>query len=153
MLQVDHIVPKFRGGTDDRSNLRILCGDCHRKRHSSTGNAPTTNESAREKQYANLAISESSGELTIAPTLWASWLAWMKERILTVGYVLLQDAIYESARELKQKWGYGSSVTTRRYLKEASSPGGDFAKIWNVNLGWIIKFSEKVQKRLENIAK
>ena len=28
--QVDHIVPKFEGGTDDDSNLQSICIECHR---------------------------------------------------------------------------------------------------------------------------
>jgi hypothetical protein len=80
--------------------------------------------------------------------LWASWNAWVKARVIRDGYCLLQDAIYEAARELKQKWGYGSSVTTRRYVKEASSSGGDLVKLWNENLGYLLKFSEKLEKRL-----
>ena len=28
-LGVDHIVPPSRGGTDDRSNLMVLCGSCN----------------------------------------------------------------------------------------------------------------------------
>jgi 5-methylcytosine-specific restriction protein A len=28
---VDHIMPLSRGGTHDRSNLRSLCGPCHRR--------------------------------------------------------------------------------------------------------------------------
>lgn len=31
-LEVDHIVPLSRGGTNDIDNLRILCKSCHRKR-------------------------------------------------------------------------------------------------------------------------
>lgn len=27
--QVDHITPKARGGTDDPSNLRAICDECH----------------------------------------------------------------------------------------------------------------------------
>lgn len=27
--QVDHIVPKFEGGTDDDSNLQSICTECH----------------------------------------------------------------------------------------------------------------------------
>ena len=27
--EVDHIVPKAQGGTDDRDNLQPICADCH----------------------------------------------------------------------------------------------------------------------------
>ena len=29
---VDHIVPRARGGTDERSNLQALCNDCRRRK-------------------------------------------------------------------------------------------------------------------------
>lgn len=29
---VDHIIPKARGGTDDRSNLQALCNECRRRK-------------------------------------------------------------------------------------------------------------------------
>ena len=32
-LQVDHIVPVSRGGTDDMENLQLLCYECHQKKH------------------------------------------------------------------------------------------------------------------------
>jgi len=31
--EVDHIVPKAMGGTDEMDNLRSLCSRCHRERH------------------------------------------------------------------------------------------------------------------------
>lgn len=31
-LDVDHIVPRAQGGTDDPANLRTLCRPCHTKR-------------------------------------------------------------------------------------------------------------------------
>ena len=31
-LEVDHIVPKADGGTDHRSNLQLLCGNCNRRK-------------------------------------------------------------------------------------------------------------------------
>jgi len=27
--EVDHIVPRHKGGTNDRANLRAICKDCH----------------------------------------------------------------------------------------------------------------------------
>lgn len=27
--QVDHVIPKSQGGTDDVENLQCICGDCH----------------------------------------------------------------------------------------------------------------------------
>ena len=34
---VDHIVPKHRGGTDNPGNLQSLCGDCHRAKSAREG--------------------------------------------------------------------------------------------------------------------
>lgn len=31
-VTVDHIIPRARGGTDERNNLQALCGDCRRKK-------------------------------------------------------------------------------------------------------------------------
>lgn len=39
--QVDHVVPRAAGGSDDRANLRSLCGTCHR--------AKTTHDSRRHQ--------------------------------------------------------------------------------------------------------
>lgn len=30
--QVDHIVPKAKGGTDDEANCQSICADCHREK-------------------------------------------------------------------------------------------------------------------------
>ena len=32
-LEVHHIIPKSRGGTDDKSNLKSICLSCHGKAH------------------------------------------------------------------------------------------------------------------------
>lgn len=32
--QVDHVVPKFEGGTDDDGNLQSICPDCHAEKTS-----------------------------------------------------------------------------------------------------------------------
>lgn len=31
-LSIDHIVPRSRGGTNDRSNLRVLCTTCNTRK-------------------------------------------------------------------------------------------------------------------------
>ncbi len=133
------------------SNLKLLCPSCNVSEgllYRRSEKYPTERE--REKKKIPIDVGgEASAELTIAPTLWTSWNAFMKTRILRDGYVLLQDAIYEAARVLKEQWNFGSSVTTRRYLKEATSPGGDFVKVWNQNLGHIVKFSPRIEKRLQ----
>lgn len=35
--QVDHIIAKSEGGTDDESNLQLLCDPCHRKKTAQEG--------------------------------------------------------------------------------------------------------------------
>ena len=32
-IEMDHIKPRGKGGTDDVSNLQMLCADCHRRKH------------------------------------------------------------------------------------------------------------------------
>jgi len=47
--EVDHIVPKVKGGTDDLSNLQAINSECHRIK--------TTEENGREyKQKAKIGI-------------------------------------------------------------------------------------------------
>lgn len=36
---VDHVVPKHRGGTDDDTNLQSLCGPCHDAKTAKEGRA------------------------------------------------------------------------------------------------------------------
>ena len=31
-LEVDHIIPRSKGGTDHKHNLQLLCGNCNRKK-------------------------------------------------------------------------------------------------------------------------
>jgi 5-methylcytosine-specific restriction protein A len=38
-VTVDHVTPKSLGGTDDPSNLRGLCGTCHKAKSSAEGHA------------------------------------------------------------------------------------------------------------------
>lgn len=33
ILQIHHIIPRKRGGTDEEGNLRILCPNCHATEH------------------------------------------------------------------------------------------------------------------------
>lgn len=32
-LEIDHIIPQYKGGLDGIQNLRTLCHECHKKRH------------------------------------------------------------------------------------------------------------------------
>ncbi len=34
-LEVDHIVPRIKGGLDDDKNLQLLCGNCNRRKGAS----------------------------------------------------------------------------------------------------------------------
>jgi HNH endonuclease len=154
-LQIHH---KNRNTADNRlENLALACPSCNSKEYWKWLKAhlakPETSESESERERASFSVAgtDASGELTLAPTLWEWWLAWMKTRILRDGYVSVHDAIYSVARELKEKYGYGSSVTTRRYLKEAASDprNGDFERKRHATLGYIVVFTEKMEQRLE----
>jgi hypothetical protein len=112
-------------------------------------------EKEREREKTNLAFTlagaDASGEFVVHPTLWGRWNGWMKIEIINNGYVTEHDAIHESARIIHEACGYGTSVTTRRYLKDAIGDGkhGDYVKVWSPTLGRnIIKFSDKLTKRM-----
>jgi 5-methylcytosine-specific restriction protein A len=47
--EVDHIVPKFEGGTDTMSNLQPLCRDCHREKTARENGARLAQQNARVK--------------------------------------------------------------------------------------------------------
>jgi 5-methylcytosine-specific restriction endonuclease McrA len=32
-LTIDHIIPKCRGGNNEKDNLRVLCKRCHKQEH------------------------------------------------------------------------------------------------------------------------
>lgn len=37
--EVDHVIPKAQGGSDDPCNLRAICAPCHRIKSAKEGNA------------------------------------------------------------------------------------------------------------------
>ncbi|WP_135855197.1 HNH endonuclease [Halorussus salinus] len=73
-LHVDHVTPKSAGGTDETSNLRTLCKECHLEKHGSTPRSSfqTDDEIARAvvrtanaAQYPIFTIFELKDELEI----------------------------------------------------------------------------------------
>ena len=53
-LQVDHIVPISRGGTDDMGNLQLLCYECHQKKHNYEFDEMGTNNQKAIGKYKKL---------------------------------------------------------------------------------------------------
>lgn len=49
-VAADHIIPKSRGGTDDLSNLRAICEDCHKAKTSEEGASLGGKASARARR-------------------------------------------------------------------------------------------------------
>ena len=65
MFEVDHQVPRSRGGTDHKSNLQLLCSPCNRIK----GDRPMEYLMARLAEYARPALCERSPNvLTASPT-------------------------------------------------------------------------------------
>jgi 5-methylcytosine-specific restriction protein A len=50
ILEIDHILEKSKGGSDDPSNLRVLCQKCHMIRHNKTPRVDGTFTSRRERK-------------------------------------------------------------------------------------------------------
>ena len=60
-LQLHHVVPLAKGGTNNESNLITLCGDCHAKVH----NFKTIlTKEWKEKQMAGVARAKAEGKFT-----------------------------------------------------------------------------------------
>lgn len=53
-LEIDHIVPVARGGTNDIDNLQTLCRECNRMKHTDTWVGGETNLESLEKQLSQL---------------------------------------------------------------------------------------------------
>ena len=50
ILEIDHILERSRGGTDDPSNLRVLCSTCHKLRHGKIPRVDNTFSSRRRRK-------------------------------------------------------------------------------------------------------
>lgn len=53
-LHAHHIVPKSKGGTNQATNLKTLCSDCHNAIHHRNKIAPTAQGLETEDRYADL---------------------------------------------------------------------------------------------------
>lgn len=47
-VQVDHVIPVTKGGTHALSNLRCLCGNCHRRKTAGEGGGYRANGGAKD---------------------------------------------------------------------------------------------------------
>lgn len=55
-LEVDHVVPRVRGGSDDPANLVTACFTCNQGKHASELDMPTYDELVRALYTASLII-------------------------------------------------------------------------------------------------
>lgn len=65
-LTIDHVLPRFQGGSEDIENLQTLCRACHDKKDAMTANAAEERWSNERKRRAQVIADKP----TILPSDW-----------------------------------------------------------------------------------
>ncbi len=82
---------------------------------------------------------EGSLEILVSSDLFALYRDWLYQQLISGRVLTKMEAIYEPVMMLKDLRGYGSSQTTRRYLKELTmNPDYPFKMDWDPMKGWIV---------------
>lgn len=153
-LHVDHVTPKYAGGTDDLSNLRTLCKECHLEKHGSNPRseyrtddeiATAVTRRAESGQYSVFTIFDLKKELEIGSNAtkrlrrvmrdlerWGDW-GVLKGEYNTV-YFKREEWIDEDAigargnRATYQNYLLEGGTAKRRLNDEESTSLSDFAE-------------------------
>jgi HNH endonuclease len=131
VLEIDHVIPRARGGSDDDSNRTAACFDCNRGK----GVEPVGfigwlhSQRLRDDPVGDLADDEErrlAGQLRVAhatrDALWAAWHAWREWRRgkPTRAVVAVRDSMLRAVMNAKS----GAGV----YLKRGVWREGTFYK-------------------------
>ena len=87
-MELDHVLPKSRGGEDHRRNRIGLCGDCNRRKGAMANSAFVKKLEherldrellARETQPAKLRAMAHGGKAEVAVGIWKKFFRWLAE--------------------------------------------------------------------------
>lgn len=123
-------------------DLQLMC-----EHHDSSLNQAAGQSKGREREGEKMVAVDvdeaASMEVILAVDLFPLYRGWLWDRILAGETVTKKAAIYDGAMYLKDRRGYGSSQTTRRYLNELTAKGGPFMLVWDPALGWKVVIRER----------
>ncbi|MDG6926721.1 MAG: hypothetical protein JRN09_09245 [Nitrososphaerota archaeon] len=112
-FEVHHVGNKL----DHRAgNLRTACNSHNAGHHDFTVNI-VQGMGTPSSISLSLSSDTTTRQIDINQGLYPEYLKWLENATASTGKVLVDDAIYTAARELRFKLGYGHPKTLREYLK------------------------------------
>jgi len=129
---------------DHLQNLRWAC-----RYHNRSLNKPAIRnvETGEKERMGDEVGGESSMEMKVNVDLRPRFEAWVGIMILKKK-LTSREAIFAGAQYLREKWGHGSAVTTRRWLQELTSSTGPLQLKDDEQVGQFLQFKKDTPIKL-----
>ena len=120
-LEIDHIIPVARGGTNDIDNLQTLCRECNRMKHTDTWVGGETNLESLEKQLSQLKglLNDKEDALTQATT---------EEEEISIKYDIIK--LNEKIRDVEEDIKSEEKKLEDNIIKKKEAESNDFTFKW-----------------------